>query len=198
MLLNYGARELYVKIVYYGPGLAGKTTNLEYIHDHLPAKRRSRLISLQTDSERTLFFDFMPVELGTVGGLKIKLQLYTVPGQIHYEASRKLILRGTDGVVMVIDSQRERIEANCESLEDLLDGLRDHGLDVGTLPRLLQYNKRDTPTALELQELRRQLNPDGHPEMPAVAQQGFGVHDTLREITRHVLRDVKRRLGQQG
>lgn len=196
MLLNFGTRELYCKIVYYGAGRAGKTTNLEVIHRQVPPPRRSRLVKLDTDTECTLYFDFMPLTLGTLAGLTVKLQLYTVPGQIHYRASRQLILRKADGVVFVVDSQRERFEANAESLEDLEDGMRDNHLDPDITPRLIQYNKRDLPSAMSLDDLRRELNAQGRPEMPAVAQQGFGVQDTLREITRMTLQHIRRTLGE--
>src|SRR5437588_9277078 len=155
--INYASREINCKIVYYGPGLCGKTTNLQFIYDSTAAQAKGKLISLATETDRTLFFDFMPLELGTVRGFKTRFHLYTVPGQVFYEASRKLILKGVDGVVFVADSQEERMDANIESLHNLEENLRDYGYDFGKIPYVLQLNKRDLPTALPVDNLKKEL-----------------------------------------
>ncbi|MGB1014952.1 MAG: GTP-binding protein [Nannocystaceae bacterium] len=190
MFLNYATRELNCKIVYYGAGMAGKTTNLRYIHRRLRPERRTNLIELATEEERTIFFDFMPVQVGSIAGFRVRLHLYTVPGQIHYGASRRVILRGADGIVQVVDSQKNRLEANCESLEGLQRDLRAHGLNV---PRVVQYNKRDIQDTLAIETLRRHVNPSNVPEQAATAASGFGVLDTLRLISRLVLREMRTR-----
>ncbi len=191
MFLNYATQELNCKIVFYGAGLAGKTTNLRYIHGRLRPDRRAQLIELATEQERTIFFDFMPVSLGSIAGFRVRLHLYTVPGQIHYGASRRLILRGADGIVQVVDSQSSRLEANCESCEALYQDLVNHALQV---PLVFQYNKRDTPNALDVATLRRYVNPEGLPDQTAVAHRGDGVLDTLRLISRFVLREMRHKL----
>ena len=185
--VNFVAREINYKIVYYGPGLSGKTTNLRWIFEHSIAKTGEKMISLTTESDRTLFFDFLPVELGKVRGFKVRLHLYTVPGQVLYEPSRRLLLRGVDGVVLVADSQRERMKANAEALEDLQGNLRDYGYDFQRIPYLLQLNKRDLPTALPVETMKRLLDRKGEPVVEAVASKGVGVYETLREIGRLVL-----------
>ena len=185
--VNFVAREINYKIVYYGPGLSGKTTNLRWIFEHSIAKTGEKMISLTTESDRTLFFDFLPVELGKVRGFKVRLHLYTVPGQVLYEPSRRLLLRGVDGVVLVADSQRERMKANAEALEDLQGNLRDYGYDFRRIPYLLQLNKRDLPTALPVERMRNLLYRKGEPVVEAVASKGVGVYETLREIGRLVL-----------
>src|SRR5678810_116266 len=178
--INYASREINCKIVYYGPGLCGKTTNLQYIFDSTAPQARGKLISLATETDRTLFFDFMPLELGTVRGFKTRFHLYTVPGQVFYDASRKLILKGVDGVVFVADSQVERTEANIESVENLRTNLQEQGYDLDKVPYVIQYNKRDLPNAAPLEELQNLLNPKGIPYFEAVAPKGDGVYETLK------------------
>ncbi len=190
MFLNYATQEINCKIVYYGAGYAGKTTNVKYIHRRLKPELRTHLVELATEEERTLFFDFMPLDLGEIAGFRVRLHLYTVPGQIHYGASRRLILRGADGVVLVVDSQQGRIEANCESLEGMHRDFDAHGLEI---PWIVQYNKRDTPDALAVEELRRHVNLAGVPEQTAIAHRGVGVLDSLRAISRLVLREMRRK-----
>jgi signal recognition particle receptor subunit beta len=158
-MINYASREINCKIVYYGPGLCGKTTNLEHIYGRVAPESRGKLISLATESERTLFFDFLPVDLGTIRGFRTRFHLYTVPGQVYYNASRKLILKGVDGVVFVADSQRERAEANLESMQNLYDNMAAYGYDLTRMPFVIQYNKRDLPTAASLGTLQEMLNP---------------------------------------
>ncbi len=188
--INFAAREINCKLVYYGAGLGGKTTNLQYIFDNAPNK--GKMISLATESDRTLFFDFLPLDLGTVRGFKTRFHLYTVPGQVFYDASRKLILRGVDGVVFVADSQEERMDANIEAIENLEENLRDHGYDFLKVPYALQLNKRDLPNALALEELKKQLVRKGEPVFEAVAYKGIGVFETLKEVARLVLVELKK------
>src|ERR671929_461668 len=178
--INYASREINCKIVYYGPGLCGKTTNLQYIYDSTSPQAKGKLISLATETDRTLFFDFMPLELGTVRGFKTRFHLYTVPGQVFYEASRKLILKGVDGVVFVADSQEARMEANVESLINLEKNLKEQGYDLKTVPYVLQFNKRDLPSALPMDEMYSRLNFKGEPTFEAVAMNGTGVFHTLK------------------
>jgi len=219
-LINYASREINCKLVYYGPGLGGKTTNLEYVYEKVAPTAKGKLISLATETERTLFFDFLPVDLGTIRGFKTRFHLYTVPGQVYYNASRKLILKGVDGVVFVADSQLERMEANLESMQNLYDNMAQHGYDLTRMPFVIQYNKRDLPNAAPIQELQDALNPgwpvedvsrqrptpdpdrpgemlvrqiDGVwvervPWFEGVAVQGVGVFDTLRAISKKVLK----------
>jgi signal recognition particle receptor subunit beta len=168
--INYASREINCKIVYYGPGLCGKTTNLQYIFDSTAPQARGKLISLATETDRTLFFDFMPLELGTVRGFKTRFHLYTVPGQVYYNASRKLILKNVDGIVFVADSQLERMEANLESMQNLYDNLAEYGYDVTRIPFVIQYNKRDLPNAAPVTELQAALNPGWEPADPARAR----------------------------
>ncbi len=158
-MINYASREINCKIVYYGPGLGGKTTNLEYVYGKVSPNTRGKLISLATETERTLFFDFLPVDLGTIRGFRTRFHLYTVPGQVYYNASRKLILKGVDGVVFVADSQAERAEANVESMQNLYDNMAAYGYDLTTMPFVVQYNKRDLPNAASIDELQDMLNP---------------------------------------
>lgn len=191
--INYSSREINCKIVYYGPGLGGKTTNLEYIHQKTSPKVRGRMISLATETDRTLYFDFLPLSLGDLHGFRTRFQLYTVPGQVFYDASRKLILKGVDGVVFVADSQIERMEANQTSLENLATNLREHHYDITTIPLVMQYNKRDMPNAAPAEAMSQFLNPMRRPEFLAVAPKGDGVFDTLKEIAKAVLRDLKRK-----
>jgi len=221
-LINYASREINCKLVYYGPGLGGKTTNLEYIYEKVAPASKGKMISLATETERTLFFDFLPVDLGTIRGFKTRFHLYTVPGQVYYNASRKLILKGVDGVVYVGDSQLERMEANIESMQNLYDNMAQHGLDLTRLPFVIQYNKRDLPNAAPVQVLQDALNPgwpveeagrqrplvdpnrpgemlvqemDGMwieraPYFEAVALRGDGVFDTLRAVSKLVLKTL--------
>ena len=190
--VNFTSREINCKIVYYGAGQSGKTTNLQWIFEQTEGRSGGKMISLATETERTLFFDFLPVELGEVRGFKIRLHLYTVPGQVIYDPSRSLILRGVDGVVLVADSREERTDANLESLENLLEHLKEHRLDFAKLPYVLQLNKRDLPEALPVDDLRRILQRKDEPVLEAVASRGVGVFETLREISRRVLAEVRR------
>ena len=185
--LNTLTRELFLKIVYCGPGLCGKTANVRYIHETADPGRTGKLVSLNTETERTLFFDFMPVTLGELRGYTTRLQLYTVPGQVFYRASRRLILRGVDGLVFVADSQASRFDANVESLEEMHENLGSLGSSLGEVAHVFQFNKRDLPGVLPIDEMRQQLAPGGEPVFEAVASQGKGVHDTLKAITRLVL-----------
>lgn len=189
-MINYASREINCKIVYYGPGLGGKTTNLEYVFNKVNPETRGKLISLATETERTLFFDFLPVDLGTVKGFNTRFHLYTVPGQVYYNASRRLILRGVDGVVFVGDSRAERMDANIASLQNLYENLAEHGYEPGKLPLVMQYNKRDLPDAVGVEELRAQLNPTGLPDFEAVAVSGEGVFDTLKAVSKLVLKSL--------
>src|SRR3982074_2220182 len=190
--INYASREINCKIVYYGPGLCGKTTNLQHIFDATAPQARGKLISLATETDRTLFFDFMPLELGTVRGFKTRFHLYTVPGQVFYDASRKLILKGVDGVVFVADSQIERTEANVESVENLRTNLGEQGYDLDKIPYVIQYNKRDLPNAAPMDELRGLLNPRGVPDFEAVPPKGEGVYETLKAIAKLILTELKK------
>jgi mutual gliding-motility protein MglA len=190
--INFPAREINCKLVYYGPGLGGKTANLQWVYDNTGNGQKGKMISLATETDRTLFFDFLPLDLGTVRGFKTRLHLYTVPGQVFYEASRKLILKGADGVVFVADSQPERMDANLETLENLKEHLQEHKLDFGTIPYVLQLNKRDLPNASTRDELASALQIKGEPVMEAVAIRGEGVFETLREIAKLVLAELKK------
>ncbi len=222
-MINYASREINCKIVYYGPGLGGKTTNLEYVYGKVSPNTRGKLISLATETERTLFFDFLPVDLGTIRGFRTRFHLYTVPGQVYYNASRKLILKGVDGVVFVADSQRDRAEANLESMQNLYDNMAAYGYDLTSMPFIIQYNKRDLPNAAPLAELQEMLNPgwevleasrqrplanpfspgamlveqlatgewvEKAPEFEAVAVSGDGVFDTLKAVSKLVLKTL--------
>lgn len=221
-LINYASREINCKLVYYGPGLGGKTTNLEYIYEKVSPSSKGKMISLATETERTLFFDFLPVDLGTIRGFKTRFHLYTVPGQVYYNASRKLILKGVDGVVFVADSQIERMEANIEAMQNLYDNMAQHGYSLTSIPFVVQYNKRDLPNATTIRELQAALNPgwpvedparqkhtadpyhegetlveqlDGQwieraPYFEAVAMNGDGVFDTLKAVSKMVLKSL--------
>jgi hypothetical protein len=222
-MINYASREINCKIVYYGPGLGGKTTNLEHVYEKVSPSTRGKLISLATETERTLFFDFLPVDLGTIRGFRTRFHLYTVPGQVYYNASRKLILRGVDGVVFVADSQADRAEANVEAMQNLYDNLAEHGYDLTRLPFVIQYNKRDLPDAAGVAELDAALNPgwevtdparqreaenpfrpgealverlptgewwERAPSFEAVASSGAGVFDTLKAVSKLVVRAI--------
>jgi signal recognition particle receptor subunit beta len=189
--INYSSREINCKIVYYGPGLCGKTTNLQFIYNKTNPELKGKMISLATETERTLFFDFLPLALGQIRGFKTRFHLYTVPGQVFYDASRKLILKGVDGVVFVADSQIERMEANIESFENLKLNLVEQGYDLDKTPYVVQYNKRDLPNAAPLDEIRKVLNPASVLEFEACATTGQGVFETLKSVARLVLRDLK-------
>src|SRR5688572_11863663 len=222
-LINYASREINCKLVYYGPGLGGKTTNLEYIYEKVAPASKGKMISLATETERTLFFDFLPVDLGTIRGFRTRFHLYTVPGQVYYNASRKLILKGVDGVVFVGDSQIDRMEANVESMQNLYDNMAEHGYDITRMPFVVQYNKRDLPNAASLEELQAALNPgwevteasrqrttpdpmrpgeflvqrletgewvERAPFHEAVAVSGEGVFDTLKSVSKLVLKSL--------
>ena len=190
--INYSSREINCKIVYYGPGLCGKTTNLQYIYAKTNPEAKGKMISLATETERTLFFDFLPLALGEIRGFKTRFHLYTVPGQVFYDASRKLILKGFDGVVFVADSQIERMEANIESLDNLRGNLVEQGYNLDKLPYVVQYNKRDLPNVAPISELNELLNPTHVPEYEAVATTGQGVFDTLKAVAKLVLTELKR------
>ena len=190
--INYASREINCKIVYYGPGLCGKTTNLQYIFDSTSPQSRGKMISLATETDRTLFFDFMPLELGTVRGFKTRFHLYTVPGQVFYDASRKLILKGVDGIVFVADSQEERMDANIESLYNLEENLRSQGYDLMKLPYALQLNKRDLPNIVSATEMAAELQRKGEPVVEAVAASGAGVFDTLKAVAKQVLTELRK------
>jgi signal recognition particle receptor subunit beta len=190
--INYSSREINCKVVYYGPGLCGKTTNLQFIYTKTNPDVKGKMISLATETERTLFFDFLPLALGEIRGFKTRFHLYTVPGQVFYDASRKLILKGVDGVVFVADSQVERMEANLESLDNLRINLEEQGYDLSAVPLVIQYNKRDLPNAAPVEEMRRLLNPRAVPDFEAAATSGEGVFETLKAVARGVLSDLKK------
>jgi len=191
--INYAAREINVKIVYYGPGLCGKTTNLQYIYERSNPQQKGKLISLATETDRTLFFDFLPLDLGSVRGFKTRFHLYTVPGQVFYDASRKLILKGVDGIVFVADSQEVREDANIESLHNLEINLKENGFELKAIPYALQLNKRDLPTAMPVDDMYRQLNYKGEPTFEAIATQGMGVFETLKAVAKQVLYELRRK-----
>lgn len=190
--INYVAREINCKIVYYGPGLGGKTTNLQYVYQITSAENKGKLISLATETERTLFFDFLPIDFGQIRGFRTRFHLYTVPGQVFYDSSRKLILKGVDGVVFVADSQEERMDANLESVSNLAQNLKEQGFDIQKIPYVLQLNKRDLPGILPVEELTRQLLVKGEPVIEAVAPQGVGVLPTLKAVARQVLVELRK------
>ena len=190
--INYMAREINCKIVYYGPGLCGKTTNLQYIYERTNPEAKGKMISLATETERTLFFDFLPLSLGEIRGFKTRCHLYTVPGQVFYDASRKLILKGVDGVIFVADSQIERLEANQESVDNLKTNLAEQGYSLEKIPYVVQYNKRDLPNVVSVEELRPLINPMGVPDYEAVARTGVGVFDTLKSVSKLVLTEMRR------
>jgi small GTP-binding protein len=188
--INYASREINCKIVYYGPGLCGKTTNLQYIYDKTNPQAKGKLISLATETDRTLFFDFLPLELGTVRGFKTRFHLYTVPGQVFYDASRKLILKGVDGVIFVADSQIERMDANIESIANLVINLKGQGYDLMTIPYVLQVNKRDLPNVAPAEEIKQLLRRKNEPMFEAVASKGIGVFETLKGVAKLVLSEL--------
>ena len=191
--INYAAREINCKIVYYGPGLCGKTTNIQYIYEKTNPSAKGKLISLATETDRTLFFDFMPLDLGTIQGFKTRFHLYTVPGQVFYDASRRLILKGVDGVIFVADSQESRLDANAEAIQNLKENLKAHGYDIMQVPYVLQLNKRDLPTAVPTDRLVEALRVKNEPVFEAIATTGVGVFDTLKAMARMVLMNLRQR-----
>ena len=195
VLFNAATKELTAKIVYYGPGLCGKTTNLQHVYDTLPGDGRGKMLSLATQTDRTLFFDFLPIELGTIRGMKTRIQLYTVPGQVFYDATRKLVLRGADAVVFVADSQAPALESNKESFQNLISNLKDQGTDLDKIPHVIQWNKRDTPNALPVETLNREINRFGAPTFEACAMRGEGVKETLTGVAKLVLKSLAERYG---
>jgi len=195
VLFNYSTKELTAKVVYYGPGLCGKTTNLQWIHEKLPIKNKGKMLSLATEADRTLFFDFLPIELGTIRGMKTRIQLYTVPGQVFYNATRRMVLKGADCVVFVADSQEPVLDANLDAAQNLRENLEANEIDVEEIPTVLQYNKRDLPNALPIEILNERLNPKGLPYYEAVAMKGIGVEETLKGATTLVFRALAAKYG---
>jgi|GEM_PF-2629835 len=192
-LFNYASKEITLKVVYYGPGLSGKTTNLQYLHEHLEEAKKNKLLSLATETDRTLFFDFLPMDLGTIGGFKIKFQLYTVPGQVRYDATRRLVLKGADAVVFVADSQKTMRDANLVSFENMKENLVANNLDPATVMLILQYNKRDLPGIMSIDELNRDLNERRVPFIEAAAVSGMGVHETFEAVTKLLVEEATRK-----
>jgi signal recognition particle receptor subunit beta len=195
VLFNAATKELTAKIVYYGPGLCGKTTNLQHIYDSLPGDGRGKMLSLATQTDRTLFFDFLPIELGTIRGMKTRIQLYTVPGQVFYDATRKLVLRGADGVVFVADSQAPAVDSNKESFQNLIENLKEQGADLEKMPHVIQWNKRDTPNALPVDKLNAEVNRFKCPTFEASAIKGEGVRETLQGVAKLVLKHLSEKYG---
>ena len=191
--INYASKEINCKIVYYGPGLGGKTTNLQFIYNKTAPEAKGKMISLATEADRTLFFDFLPLDLGTIRGFATRFHLYTVPGQVFYDASRKLILKGVDGVVFVADSQEERMAANIESIRNLEANLQEHGFDLRKIPYALQFNKRDLPNIVGVDEMYRTLNFKREPTFEAVATTGLGVFETLKSVAKQILVELRKR-----
>jgi len=189
-MINYASREINCKVVYYGTGLGGKTTNLEHVYAKVNPNTRGKMISLATETERTLFFDFLPIDLGEIRGFKTRFHLYTVPGQVYYNASRKLILKGVDGIIFVADSQVDRAEANIEAMHNLYENLESYGYDLTKIPFAIQYNKRDLPNILSVEQLRSELNPTGVPDFEAVAVDGVGVFETLKSVSKLVVKTL--------
>jgi len=189
-MINYASREINCKVVYYGSGLGGKTTNLEYVYSRVNPDSKGKMISLATETERTLFFDFLPIDLGEIRGFRTRFHLYTVPGQVYYNASRRLILKGVDGLIFVADSQRSRLEANIEAMHNLYENMESYGYDVETIPFAIQYNKRDLPDIMPVEELRSILNPMGVPDFEAVAIEGEGVFQTLSAVSKTVVKSL--------
>lgn len=189
-MINYASREINCKVVYYGTGLGGKTTNLEYIYSRVNPETRGKMISLATETDRTLFFDFLPIDLGSIRGFKTRFHLYTVPGQVYYNASRKLILKGVDGIIFVADSQAHRAEANIEAMHNLYENLDAYGYDLESIPFVIQFNKRDLDDVLSVEELRAELNPGGVPDFESIATEGEGVFDTLKAVSKLVVKTL--------
>ena len=192
-LVNYSTREITCKIVYYGPGRSGKTSNLQYVHAYVPDDKKGPMVSLATETDRTLFFDFLPLDLGSISGFRTRIQLYTVPGQVYYNATRKLVLRGADGVVFVADSQREQLDENIESLRNLHENLLEENINIRDFPMVMQYNKRDLPGVASIEELENALNYRGVPAYPAASITGEGVFETLKGISQLVLQSLSKR-----
>ena len=193
-LFNYATKEITIKIVYYGPGLSGKTTNLQYLHSIFDPSRRGKLLSLATEADRTLFFDFLPIELGKISDFSIRFQLYTVPGQVRYNATRKLVLKGADAIIFVADSQREMKEQNIESLKNMYENLTDNNINPDEIPVFLQFNKRDLSSVMSIEELNRDLNPEGRYEyLDAVAISGKGVEESFQRITKLVIKNISQK-----
>lgn len=190
--INYSSREINCKIVYYGPGLCGKTTNLNFVYNKIKPEAKGKMISLATETERTLFFDFLPISLGEIKGFRTRFHLYTVPGQIFYDASRKLILKGVDGIVFVADSQIERLDSSLESFDNMKENLKEQGYNLDNIPFVLQYNKRDLSNIVPTRELKKLLNINGVPDFESIALQGIGVFDTLKGIVKLVLSELKK------
>ena len=197
VFLNYTTMQMTAKIVYYGPGLCGKTTNLHWIHGRTAPSSRGEMVSLETEADRTLFFDLLPLDVGMIGGMKVRLQLYTVPGQVFYNATRRLVLKGVDGVVFVADSQLPALEPNEESLANLRQNLEELGIEPRDVPVVFQYNKRDLRNILPVEKLQAALNPQGAPAFEAAAIHGVGVFETLKEVSRRALDTVRTRLAQE-
>ncbi len=195
VFFNYSTMQMVVKIVYYGPGLCGKTTNLEYIYSKTSPKSRGEMVSLETETDRTLFFDLLPIEVGVIGGFKTRFQLYTVPGQVFYNSTRKLVLKGVDGIVFVADSQRPMLEANIESFKNLEENLADLGISIDDVPIVLQYNKRDLKNICSVEELNEALNKKGYPFVESIAITGKGVFETLKLISKYTLLSVRKKLN---
>jgi signal recognition particle receptor subunit beta len=198
VLFNYATKEITAKIVYYGPGLCGKTTNLQFIYESLPSNHKSKMLSLSTKTDRTLFFDFLPLDLGKIRGMRTKLQLYTVPGQVYYNSTRQLVLKGADGLVFVADSQESALDANLESIQNLEDNLKRQGTKIRDMPIAIQYNKRDLPNALPVEKLNRALNKFDAPHFESVATTGVGVEETLTGVTQLVLGNLVKKYGLEG
>jgi len=196
VLFNYSTKELTAKVVYYGPGLCGKTTNLQWIHEKLPIKNKGKMLSLATETDRTLFFDFLPIEIGTIRGMRTRIQLYTVPGQVFYNATRRMVLKGADCLVFVCDSQEPMLDANLESFENMRQNLEANEIDPDETPLVFQYNKRDLPNALPLEIINERMNPKGHPFYEAVAVKGLGVEETLKGVTKLVFKSLSVRYGE--
>jgi len=193
VLFNYSTKELTAKVVYYGPGLCGKTTNLQYVHQNLPENVKGKMLSLATKTDRTLFFDFLPIDLGEIRGMKTRVQLYTVPGQVFYNETRKLVLKGADGIVFVADSQEQMIKANTESFKNLEENLKAHGLTLAEMPHVIQFNKRDLPRLASIEQMNTTINKYNAPFYESVATTGIGVQDTLKAITKLVLLHLTKR-----
>lgn len=189
--INYNAKEIHCKVVYYGPSLGGKTTNIQWVYQKTAEDQKSKLVALNTDIERTLFFDFLPLNIGDIRGFKTRFHLYTVPGQVVYDASRKLILKGLDGVIFVADSQVERMDENLESLRNLQINLEQQGYDIREIPLIMQYNKRDLPNVASLAELRSALNPYNAPEIEGCASEGRGVFESLKTVSKSIINVLK-------
>jgi signal recognition particle receptor subunit beta len=196
VLFNYSTKELTAKVVYYGPGLCGKTTNLQWVHEKLPIRNKGKMLSLSTETDRTLFFDFLPIEIGTIRGMRTRIQLYTVPGQVFYNATRRMVLKGADAVCFVCDSQEAMLDANLESYENMRQNLEANEIDPDEIPVVFQYNKRDLPNALPIEILNERMNPRNYPFYEAIAVKGLGVEDTLKAVTKLVFKSLSARYGE--